>query len=104
MDCRTVRVGENWEISLLLVNLLTPTSNTHKVMLFTNGWKLALKKKMLNRIVGENSKQEVKELILTTDYQLSDNKDTVFLFTVTVSDVYKYLVLKDTKNVLNKFK
>lgn len=59
---------------------------------------------MLNRIVGENSKEEVKDLILTTDYQLSDNRDTVFLFTVTVSDVYKYLVLKDTKNLLNKFK
>lgn len=34
-------------------------------MIFTGGWKLALNKEILNRIVRENSK-EVRELILTT--------------------------------------
>lgn len=68
MDCRIVRVGENWEISLLLVNLIIFISNIYKVMFFINGQKLVLKKKMFNRIVGENFKEEVKDFILIIDY------------------------------------
>lgn len=43
-------------------------------MIFTDSWKLSLNKEMLNRIIGENSK-EVRKLILTQGCELNDHRD-----------------------------
>lgn len=60
--CRTVRVEENWEISQEANNLTTLLSNTFKVVILTDGWKLVLHEEIFDRILRENSK-EVGELI-----------------------------------------
>lgn len=74
-----------------LIHLLV----TFKVMIFTDGWKLALNREILSRIVQENS-EKVRKLILITRCKLNDNRDTV-LSNAIGSHVYKIWYLKIKK-------
>ena len=90
MHCRTVRVGEKLG-NQKANNLMIFISNAFKVMIFTDGWKLALngdifRKTYLNH---RNIKPMTRETLSV-------------LFTATISDVFQYVVLKDTKILLNK--
>lgn len=78
MHCRTVRVGEKLG-NQKANNLMIFISNAFKVMIFTDGWKLALNGDIFNRIIGGNQGQEKKQenLFKPQEYKTNDKRDPV---------------------------